>query len=131
MKISGTYAMAEWNEKPVIDAEIPNKLTRVLVHGTLSGGMIGNAETRYLLAYVHEHGGHFSGYCRFVGEIGGRSGSFLIEEHGTSDATSATSKWTILPGSGTGDLKGATGRGGFRAEHGLNVDYNLDITFAA
>lgn len=129
MKLTGTYAMADWNEDATIDAPIPNKLTRALIHGTLTGGIEGKAETRYLLAYINENGGHFCGYCRIEGRIGEREGSLLIAEQGTSDATSATSNWTILPESGTGDFKGVTGTGGFRAEHGLNVDFTLEIAF--
>jgi hypothetical protein len=43
------------------------------------------------------------------GEIDGRPGSFVMEGRGTYDGTTATSTYTVIPGSGSGELAGITG----------------------
>ncbi len=46
---------------------------------------------------------------RVSGSLGGRSGSFVLEHVGTARNGVATSKRTVVPGSGTGELAGLRG----------------------
>ena len=125
-KIAGTYEMSEWNEETLLNKEPPKKCTRVKAPGVFSGQMSGSGQTHYLINYVSEKTGPFTGYTFFEGKIGNRSGSFVLADEGIFDPEAATTKWTIVKGSGTNELKGISGTGGFRASTGLKMSFELD-----
>lgn len=127
-KITGTYAMADWQEDTYRDEPIPLKLTRVHAHGAISGGLNGTAHTFYLIAYLGESG-PFTGYTQFTGTYEGQEGSFTLRDEGVFDPQSAASDWKVVEGSGTGGFAGITGSGGFRASEGMTFDFTLDLTF--
>ena len=124
-EVTGLYKMESWNEELLRDAPPPGKCSVAKVHGTVSGAVQGKGETFYLTANVTEHDGPFTGYTYFDVTINGRTGGFLMADAGSFDAESATTKWTIVEGSGTGDFTGVTGTGGFRATHGMEVEFTL------
>jgi Protein of unknown function (DUF3224) len=127
-QITGTYAMADWKEEPVLDGDTDRKITRVHANGAWQGPLAGTAETFYLISYLDKTGGPFSGFLRFAGSWGDVKGGFTIAETGTADAAAATSDWRIVTGSGTGGFKGIAGTGGFRASDGLTFGFTLDFT---
>jgi hypothetical protein len=98
----------------------------VTAPGEFTGPLTGEGQTFYILNYITEKTGLFSGYTFFKGAIGEKNGSFVLADDGTFDSTTATTKWTIVPGSGTGDLTGISGKGGFCATEGLTVSFDLD-----
>ena len=66
---------------------------------------------------------------RFRGKLRGRQGTFVlpgseIVENGKIKAT-----WFVVPGSGTGDLSGLRGEGGFEGQFGKGSDGTLDYWF--
>ena len=55
----------------------------------------------------------------------------MLQQVGTYEGTTARATWQVVPGSGTGDLTGLRGEGGYVAEHGqpqapYTLDYDLD-----
>ena len=62
------------------------------------------------------------------GKLGKRTGSFVIEHSGTDDGKEATGKWHVVPGSGTGELKGLKGEGQFKAGHSA-PDYSFEMDY--
>ncbi len=130
-KVNGTYKMSAWNETTLRDLAPPQKCTSVAAPGTFSGPLIGEAETFYVLSYVSADTGVFSGFTLFEGSIGDLEGGFVLEDDGTFDTKAATSKWTIVKDSGTGDLKGISGTGGFSATDGLTISFELEYSLPA
>jgi hypothetical protein len=61
-----------------------------------------------------------------VGRLGGRSGSFVVETNGVYEGGEARTTWSVVPGSGTGELAGLRGEGGAVAPGGPNGTYTLD-----
>jgi hypothetical protein len=66
---------------------------------------------------------------RVRGTLGGRRGTFVLQgaqrvEHGKITAT-----WFVVPHSGTGELAGLRGEGGFVGEFGKGSDGTLDYWF--
>ena len=55
---------------------------------------------------------YFTGIERFVGNIAGRTGSFILRNTGVLKDNYVTSEWLVIPGSGAGELKGLNGTGG-------------------
>ncbi len=129
-KASGQYSMEKWDETVVRDQAPPQKCAQVVAHGPMSGEINGDAQTFYLLAYITAQTGKFCGYTCFEGRIGDLKGSLVLADEGHFDETSATTNWTVVEGSGTGDFEGISGTGGFVATHGLTVEFTLDYELA-
>jgi len=58
--------------------------------------------------------------------VGDREGSFVVESHGTYDGELARGRWTIVPGSGTDELRDIQGEGAWEAPHGPEASFELD-----
>lgn len=63
---------------------------------------------------------------RIDGRLGGRSGTFVLRTVGSITGGVAELAWTVIPGSGTGELKGLHGEGGYRTDN-LGPDGHADI----
>jgi hypothetical protein len=66
---------------------------------------------------------------RFRGKLGGRAGSFVLQGQETVENGTIKAKWFVVPGSGTGDLSGLRGEGGFEGHFGKGSDATLDYWF--
>ena len=58
----------------------------------------------------------------------GRAGSFVLQNTGEFDGMVARGPWSVVAGSGTGELEALRGAGGFEA--GQEATYNLDYELA-
>lgn len=103
-------------------------LYELTITETFSGDIEAEGQVRFLQARSAD-GASFTGIERVTGSIGGRKGSFLLQDTGTLVGTAVTGTWFVVPGSGTGDLAGLKGSGGFRAELGQHADVTLDYSF--
>jgi hypothetical protein len=61
--------------------------------------------------------------------LGGRSGTFVFQDEGTLKDGTVSGTWFVVPGSGTGELGGLRGEGGFTATLGEGADITLDYWF--
>jgi len=125
-KITTTYEMSAWNENTNRDLPPPQKCTNVIAPGKFSGAMEGEGESFYLLNYITEKTGFFTGYTCFKGKIGAKQGSFVLADDGIFDEKGAYTKWTIVKGSGTADLISIKGTGGFSATEGMKITIDLN-----
>ena len=66
---------------------------------------------------------------RVVGAVGGRSGGFVFQDQGTLEDQTVSGTWFVVPGSGTGELNGLRGEGGFTAALGQHAKITLDYWF--
>ncbi|MGH2598657.1 MAG: DUF3224 domain-containing protein, partial [Dehalococcoidia bacterium] len=71
----------------------------------------------------------FIGLEHVAGRLGDRSGSFGLQHGGTVEDGAAKGRWLVLPGSGTGDLRGLRGEGGYVATHEQPTPFTLDYGF--
>jgi hypothetical protein len=53
----------------------------------------------------------------------------VLETSGTFDGKIAEGEWKVVPGSGTEELRGLTGTGGFSAPLGPEASVTLDYDF--
>ncbi|MFI7123285.1 DUF3224 domain-containing protein [Amycolatopsis sp. NPDC049868] len=110
-----TFAMKNWEEAIVSGTEGAPRVA--YAHATLaySGLIEGESVIDYLLYYAGEgyDGGHTTspGLERIEGSLDGRRGSFVIKHDTGFDAQGITSTFTVVEGSGTGELAGITGGG--------------------
>lgn len=66
---------------------------------------------------------------KVTGTLAGRSGTFLLQDNGTVEGGIVSGDWFVVPGSGTGELTGLRGEGGFRANLGEGAQIHLDYWF--
>jgi Protein of unknown function (DUF3224) len=106
----------------------PN-LVEIHVTETFSGDIEGEGVVRFLQAVRKDGSASFVGIERVTGSLTGRTGSFLLQDAGTLEGTTVKGEWFVIPDSGTGDLSGLRGEGGFTAELGQHASITLDYWF--
>src|SRR5580693_2643702 len=84
-------------------------LTRIHVEEAFTGDIEGAGVVEFLQAARADGSASFVGIERVTGAVAG--------------------DWFVVPGSGTGELAGLRGEGGFRANLGENADVHLDYWF--
>lgn len=133
VETSGRFTFADWQEQPVGSADSPAavpRLAHATVTNTFAGGIEAAATTcSYAIAYTGEDTGTYAGMEVVSGTVDGRKGSFVLDERGDFDAGGTRCRFEVVPGSGTGELAGLTGSGGFTHRHGdTSVPYTLTYT---
>ena len=121
----GTILHNNWDEKPYHEAA-PLKSTEAKIDIVMHGDIEATGPGRYLMQYPTAETCHYSGYLVMDGALDGKAGQFIIYEVGDWTNGIAASKWQIVEGSGTGELKGITGLGSYAAEHDKTVHYELN-----
>jgi len=106
------------------------KFTRATVTYVYEGDSEGEGTVEYLMFYPGDGTATFIGFERFVGSLGGKSGSFVLEHNGGDDGSAARTILTIVAGSGTGELHGLQGKGKGEAtrdkeQYPVTLDYDL------
>src|SRR5690606_31098657 len=125
---------SDWQEAPYDEIEGQPKLTRAHNTQTFHGDIEGESTNQYLMVYLEDGTAEFIGLLRVTGRLGGRSGSFVIRQHGVyrndgSDGDGVHEQWQIIPGSGTGELRGLHGSGVMFSNEDRRATYTLDYTF--
>jgi hypothetical protein len=104
-------------------------LTRIHVEESFSGDIEGDGITEFLQAAQADGSASFVGIERVTGTVAARRGTFLLQDAGVVEGTVVTGNWFVVPGSGTGELTGLRGEGGFRANLGEGAQVHLDHWF--
>jgi hypothetical protein len=104
-------------------------LTRIHVEESFSGDIDGEGVVEFLQAARADGSASFVGIERVTSELGGRRGTFLLQDAGTVQDNLVSGDWFVIPGSGTGQLTGLRGEGGFRANLGEGAQVHLDYWF--
>ena len=104
-------------------------LVRIHVEEAFAGDIEGAGVVEFLQAAQADGSASFVGIERVTGAVAGRTGSFLLQDSGTVTGNVVSGDWFVVPGSGTGELAGLRGEGGFRANLGENAEVHLDYWF--
>ncbi|GGK92447.1 hypothetical protein Ppa06_59230 [Planomonospora parontospora subsp. parontospora] len=128
-RATGTFTIDGWDPQPYDTAEGAT-LTRVHVTKTFDGDLTGTSTTDIITAVSQaETSAAYAGFERFTGTVHGRKGTFVLHHTATQHAEESALSWTVLPGSGTGELLGIRGGGGIVNDggvHSFHLDYELD-----
>ncbi|TDC25634.1 DUF3224 domain-containing protein [Streptomyces sp. 8K308] len=130
---TGSFTYKDWQESVVAGAEGEARLATATVVNTFSGGIEAAAtDCVYAISYAADGTGSFTGYERCEGTVAGRSGTFTLREWGTFDQDgSVHCSFEVLEDSGTSELAGLRGTGGFTYLHGTTaVPYTFDHELA-
>jgi hypothetical protein len=127
---TGKTNVKVWDPKPYDQPADGPALVQIHLEEDFSGDIQGSGVADSLWAQLAEDAASMVGMARVTGSIAGRSGAFLLQAQGTLRGATVSSTWFVVPGSGTGQLSGLRGEGGFtgqRAQRGSDV--TLDYWF--
>ena len=123
------FAIKSWDEKAYSEGQDLPRLTRARVTKTFTGDIEGEGQVEYLMMYRSDGSATFVGLERFVGTIGGRTGTFVLQRGGVFENGEAKESYSVIPGSATGELQGLRGDGhsavGHGTEHPFSLNYDL------
>lgn len=123
------FVIKSWDEKPYSEGQELPKLTRASVTKTFTGDIEGEGQVEYLMMYRSDGSATFVGLERVVGQIGGKTGTFVLQRIGVFESGQAKESYSVIPGSATGELRGLQGDGrsavGHGTEHPFTLDYDL------
>jgi Protein of unknown function (DUF3224) len=126
---TGRIEVKTWEPQPYDQVDDGPDLAEIHVTETFSGDIKGEGSVRFLQAVREDGTASFVGIERVIGSIAERRGSFLLQDAGTLEGNLVKGDWFVIPGSGTGELAGLRGEGGFEAELGQHASITLDYWF--
>lgn len=124
------FAITSWDEKPYSEGPNQPKLTRATVTKTFTGDIDADSQVEYLMMYRADGSAAFVGLERVSGRIAGKSGSFVLQRTGLFEDGQAKESYSVIPGSGTGELHGLRGQGTSSVGHGMEHPFTLDYELA-
>jgi uncharacterized protein DUF3224 len=104
-------------------------LVEIRIRETFSGDLDGESEVRALQIRHDEQSASMMSLQRFRGTLGGRKGTFVLQGSETIQNGSISATWFVVPGSGTDQLVGLRGEGGFKGHFGQGSEATLDYWF--
>lgn len=114
--------------KPYDQSATP-ALMEIHLTETFAGDIDGQSPVRALQVLRDDHSAALVSLQRFRGRLAGRQGSFVLQGQETVEKGKIKATWFVVPGSGTGDLSGLRGEGGFEGEFGKGSEATLDYWF--
>jgi hypothetical protein len=104
-------------------------LGRIHIERSFQGDLEGEATAELLTATAKNGAAVYLALDRISGRLEGREGSFVLQHRGVLSADGAEIDGAIVPGSGTGELRGITGHGSITVDddgaHRLTLEYEL------
>src|SRR4051794_1044650 len=94
-----------------------------------TGDIEGESNVRALQVVRDDRSASVVSMQRFRGKLGGRRGTFVLQGSEIVENGKIKATWFVVSGSGTGDLCGLRGNGGFEGEFGKGSRGWLDYWF--
>ncbi len=125
--MNGTFQITGWDETPYVESDDGSKKSHAKITQTYTGTINGSSELQYLMSYQSEASAVFVGFEVITGEVNRKSGSFTLQHNGKFENGVASSDFTVVPNSGTGELTNIEGAGSFKSGESGKADYELTI----
>jgi Protein of unknown function (DUF3224) len=104
-------------------------LLEIHLQETFRGDIDGESPVRAFEVLRNDHSASLVSVQRFRGKLGGRQGSFVLQGQEIVENGKIKATWFVVPGSGTDELSGLAGEGGFSGDFGKGSDGTLDYWF--
>ncbi len=127
-RATGNIEVKTYEPKPYDTSGGPT-LNEILVTETFKGDLNAEGTVRFLQAVRPDGSASFVGHERVVGTLGGKRGSFVLQDEGTLTGDQVSGRWFVVAGSGTDALAGLRGEGTFTATLGQHAHWVLDYRF--
>jgi len=122
-----------WQETPIEgsgsgEASDSPKLSRAVVTKVFKGDFEGTSRSELFMCGRSDGTGGYAAQERIEGVVEGRSGSFVLHHGATRSGGGETRFGYIVPGSGTGGLRGLIGQATYHQdEHGASLTLEFDL----
>jgi hypothetical protein len=126
---TGRIEVDSYEPQPYDEPADGPKLFEIHVKERFIGEIEGEGVVRFLQAIRADGSASFVGIERVTGRIGDRRGTFLLQDAGTLEGDTVSGEWFVIAGSGTDELIGLRGEGGFVAQLGQHASITLDYWF--
>jgi hypothetical protein len=128
-RFEGTFVIDSWDQQ---DGEPSPGLARAhaRVAKTFSGDLSGTSRTELMMAGTDGGSRSYCGFEQVTGTVAGLTGTFVLRHAAEGDAEGGWMTWTVLPGSGTGELAGVRGEGQITRHDDGSHTYWLDLSVA-
>jgi Protein of unknown function (DUF3224) len=100
-----------------------------LVEVHLTETFVGDIPVRALQVLRDDKSASLVSVQRFRGRLGGHQGTFVLQGSEIVENEKIKARWFVVPGSGTGELSGLRGEGGFEGDFGKGSNGTLDYWF--
>jgi hypothetical protein len=124
---TGTAESKSWEQTPYATADDAPELAAASGVDIYHGDIEGEGHWQGLTIAGPDGTGELLSLQRMICAVGGQSGTFVLRIRGTFDGTGSRATWEVVPGSGTGELRGISGTGGFETS-GETTTYTLDYS---
>jgi hypothetical protein len=104
-------------------------LLEVRLTETFVGGIEGESPVRALQVLRDDKSASLVSVQRFRGKLGGRQGTFVLQGSEIVENGKIKASWFVVPESGTDELSGLRGEGGFEGEFGKGSNGTLGYWF--
>lgn len=125
---SASFTIDSWDGEAYDDRD-GVKLSRAHLVKTWSGGIEGRSVAELLMIEASDGSMAYAGLERVESTIDGRAGAFVLQHAATNDRGTATLSMTVVPDSGTGELRGLRGsmtiEGDQEGGHTVTLDHDL------
>jgi hypothetical protein len=128
-KATGEFKVTGGHEETYSERN-PGRLTRAGGTQEFSGDIEGTGRIEWLMCFRADKTAEFVGMQEIDGTIDGRRGQFILTSIGSHDGARSNGAWTIVPGSGKGDLSGIVGKGTWHAGPGPQATFELSYELA-
>ena len=122
----GTFTVKSWDENTYEELEGNAKLTKARMVFSYAGDLEAEGTSDTLMCYLDDGTAVYTGLDLMTGQLGGRSGTFVLRSEGAFEGGAAKTSWHIVEGSGTGELAGLRGSGSSVASSAPPGTFSLD-----
>jgi hypothetical protein len=128
-KATGQFKVKGGREETYADRS-PGRLTRAGGSQAFTGDITGAGRIEWLMCYRADRTADFVGLQEIDGTIDGRRGELVLTSTGSHDGVRSKGTWTVVRGSGKGELAGIVGSGTWLAGPGAVATYELSYEFS-
>ncbi|MBM7784049.1 DUF3224 domain-containing protein [Tenggerimyces flavus] len=120
--MTNTFKFTSWDEAPAPEGHEGPRTVHAHTTNEFAGVIEGTSVADHVMFYSGQGegwgSGIYYGFEQIAGSVDGRKGSFVLQHVGSFDSTTVRATWTVVEGSGTGELEGLEATGGFVSVHG-------------
>ncbi len=124
------FKVNDWQEVFTIE----EKIAHARVVYDIEGELAGKINVDYTILYldynkedIHQSSSVFEGFMVFDGEMKGKKGRFILTDKGSFVDNQYEAKVEIIPGTGTGDFIGISGKGTYEpTSEGMVLNLTID-----
>lgn len=122
---SGQFNITGWDENTLSEKLEGIKQAHASITQNYEGSMVGQSDVEFIMSYQSSTSALFVGFESFVGVLNGKRGTISFKHDGNFNEGIASSTFSSVSGSATGELSGCTITGTFSSGEDGTAKYNI------